>query len=104
MANPPVSSTPGAYGFEFMGKWLPTINYVERNVVTRRGSSYYCRMPNKAVDPSGDRVTAWQLLASRGERGPSGIKDDDDGDGQPDVLDGGDFDEVGTDIYDAGEY
>ena len=54
-------------GFNLRGEWQPG-NYEPHDVVEHEGSSYVAKVATKSEPPS----RAWQLLASKGERGEQG--------------------------------
>ncbi len=59
----------GAVGLTWMGTWSATTSYVAGDAVLFQGSAYVATNNSLASEPPG---SAWSLLASEGETGPTG--------------------------------
>jgi hypothetical protein len=75
---PGVSGQPGPPGADgasltWRGAWNPLTAYFPRDGVSHGGSSYVATNPNVNSDPAISAVD-WDLLASKGDTGPSGAQ------------------------------
>ncbi len=63
---------PTGPGFVFRDAWTNTTQYALNDVVTENGSSWVAVQANQNVNPSTDGGTNWQLMAAKGDVGPTG--------------------------------
>jgi hypothetical protein len=60
----------------FRGTWDGSNAYVERDVVTYAGETWFALVPSRGTEPSGQASGQWARLAIRGDQGPTGPKGD----------------------------
>jgi hypothetical protein len=66
------TGTQGPAGLTWRGAWNPSTTYINNDAVTYLGSSYRRQIGGTTSTPPDSDVTNWELIASKGDAGPTG--------------------------------